>query len=87
MLIHRIRPALLAGALILAATSAVAADTPAQVAENITRNLTSSGYGNVHDVEWDDGVWEADATSPSGQEVDLKISPDDGRILSETLDD
>jgi hypothetical protein len=87
MLIHRIRPALLGGALVLAAAPALAADASPQAAASITQRLTASGYTNVHDVEWDDGVWEADATSPAGQEVDLTLSPDDGRILSETLDD
>lgn len=46
----------------------------------ITSMLTAQGYRDVHDVEFEDGVWKADAKSGDGKHVDLKIDPATGRV-------
>jgi hypothetical protein len=52
----------------------------------IARQLESAGYRNVHDVEFDDGHYEADATSPAGVAVDLHIDPLSGKVTHEEQD-
>ena len=54
--------------------------------QEIARQLETEGYTNVHDVELDDGVYEADATSQAGVAVDLEIDPLNGRVLRVTDD-
>src|SRR5690606_9474113 len=39
------------------------------------------GCTNVHDVEFDDGVWTADARSADGKRVDLSIDPRTGQVF------
>ena len=56
-------------------------------AADIASLLQGQGYRNVRDIELDDGRYEAEATNPSGQDVDLKLDPRDGRILEEDIDD
>ncbi len=47
--------------------------------------LTAQGYRDVHDVEFEDGVWKADAKSGDGKHVDLKIDPATGRVYPDEM--
>ncbi|MGH8215764.1 MAG: PepSY domain-containing protein [Rhodanobacteraceae bacterium] len=63
------------------------ADAPSRLNEDeIKAKLTAQGYQNVHDVEFDDGLWSADAKSPQGQDVDLLVDPDDGSVVASDHD-
>lgn len=53
----------------------------------VIRTLESAGYSDVHDLEKDDGIYEAEATNASGQRVDLDIDPATGNVLREEPDD
>ena len=53
----------------------------------VVQKLESLGYTNIHDVEKDDGVWEAEATAPNGTRVELDLDLKDARILKEERDD
>jgi len=55
-------------------------------AEDIKARLTAAGYSKVHDLDFEDGVWEADAERADGSDVSLRIDPEDGRILAEEND-
>jgi uncharacterized membrane protein YkoI len=59
---------------------------PAVTAADVARMLEAQGYSNVHDIELDDGRYEVEAVNAAGQQVDLKLDPRDGRILSEQQD-
>lgn len=48
---------------------------------DIRAALAAAGYTNVHDVEFDDGLWKAEADAPGGGEVELKMDPDTGEIV------
>lgn len=52
----------------------------------VIRSLESAGYTDVHDLEKDDGIYEAEATNASGQRVDLDIDPASGNVLREEPD-
>ena len=45
-----------------------------------TRAAGSQGYTNVKDVKFEDGMWEADATSADGKKVDVKLDPRNGTV-------
>ena len=52
----------------------------------IVRRLEAAGYKNVHDVEFEDGRYEAEATSAAGTAVDLDIDPVSGQVTKEDPD-
>ncbi len=63
------------------------ADAPSRLNQDeIKAKLTAAGYQNVHDVEFDDGLWSADAKSPQGDDVDLLVDPDDGSVVASQHD-
>jgi uncharacterized membrane protein YkoI len=52
----------------------------------ILRAVESAGYTHVRDMEFDDGRWELDATSPAGMDVELEVDATNGQILHEESD-
>jgi len=74
--------------LTLAIALAVAAGT--SFAQNPAGNLSTTdvirlvegaGYSNVREIEFDDGLWDVEATAADGRSVDLKIDPANGEII------
>ena len=63
-------------------TGATGKLSPTEVVEKVK----AAGYTNIHDVEFDDGRWELEATSPAGEAVDLEVDPDTGKIVHEEKD-
>lgn len=49
--------------------------------EQAISKLEGAGYRDIHELERDGALWEADAVDASGQRVELRISGHDGRIL------
>jgi len=45
-----------------------------------------AGYKNVHDVDFEGGVWKVEADAADGTDVELKMDPDDGHILGSEAD-
>jgi uncharacterized membrane protein YkoI len=43
--------------------------------------LETQGYTDVHDVDFDEGVWKAKADNPAGKTVELRIDPDTGKVI------
>ena len=52
----------------------------------ITRKVEAAGYTNIHDLEYDDGRWELEATSSAGVAVDVDVDAATGAILNEERD-
>ncbi len=48
---------------------------------DVKAKLTAGGYSKVHDVDFDDGVWKAEAERADGNDVEIHLDPKDGRIL------
>jgi hypothetical protein len=74
---------------LVGAAAANAADVPPAdklSPAEIVRSLESAGYKDVHDVEFDDGHYEADAVSPAGVAVDLDVDPRTGKVMREERD-
>lgn len=54
--------------------------------QEIEAKVTAAGYQNVHDVDFEDGIWKAEADNGKGEEVNLLIDPDDGSVIGEARD-
>lgn len=64
-----------------------AADEPSRLDKDaIESRLTAQGYQDVDDLDFDDGIWRAEARSPDGQDVDLLIDPTDGSVIASKQD-
>ena len=74
-----LRTALIAGALVLAGSGTAQAQD-ALTAPQVRAQLEAQGYTNVKDVKFEDGMWEADATSADGKKVDVKLDPRNGTV-------
>lgn len=48
---------------------------------DIRASLSAAGYTDIHDVDYRDGVWRAEAEDPGGREVKLRLDPVDGRVV------
>lgn len=59
-----------------AGTSAGSPAASALSAAEVQRRMQDAGYADVRDVEYDDGRWEADATTANGARVDLTLDRD-----------
>lgn len=60
--------------------------TGAISAADVRRIVLEAGYVRVHDVEFDDGFWEAEAIDSYGREIDLVLHPVTGAIINAPQD-
>ena len=74
-----LRTALIAAALTLAG-SGIAQAQDALTAPQVRAHLESQGYTDIKDVKFEDGMWEADASSADGKKVDVKLDPRNGTV-------
>lgn len=59
----------------------------AQLSEaDVQAQLSAAGYTNIHDVDYDDGVWKAEADDPAGKDVEVRIDPRTGAIVGKEKD-
>lgn len=65
-------------ALALVATPALAADLSAA---DVQAKLRAAGYTQVHQLEREDGLWEADVTRADGSIDEVIIDPANGEIF------
>lgn len=49
--------------------------------DDVRAALASAGYLHVHDVEYEDGMWQAKAENNAGKDVKLTIDPDTGKVV------
>nr|WP_295378414.1 PepSY domain-containing protein [Pseudoxanthomonas sp.] len=77
--------------LAMAATPLLAqaqAQDPAEAAmtePQVRALLTEKGYTRMDDLDFEDGMWETDATSADGNRVDVRVNPANGDIKAEAL--
>jgi len=53
---------------------------------DVRARLAAAGYVNVHDVDYEDGIWNAEADDAEGRDVELKIDPDTGEVIGTEKD-
>lgn len=62
-------------------------DAPSKLNKNeVQAKLAAAGYQNVHDVEYEHGLWSVDAKTRNGNDVDLLVDPDDGSVVAKSRD-
>ena len=62
-------------------------DAVAQLSEaDVRAKLTAAGYANIHDVDFDDGMWTADAEDANGRDLKLTLDPDTGKVVGKDRD-
>lgn len=53
---------------------------------DVRARLAAAGYTNVHDVDFEDGIWNAEADDPAGKDVELKLDPATGKVVGKEKD-
>ena len=53
---------------------------------DVRAKLATAGYINVHDVDYEDGIWNAEADDPQGKDVEVKIDPKNGKVIGKEKD-
>lgn len=48
---------------------------------DVRASLATAGYTDVHDVDFDDGLWTAKAKNPAGHHVKLQVDPNNGKVV------
>jgi hypothetical protein len=62
-------------------------DAPSKLnKEEVTAKLTAAGYESIHDVEYEHGLWNAEAKTRSGADVELLVDPGDGSVVAKSRD-
>lgn len=54
--------------------------------DDVRERVLARGFAEVRDVNWNDGVWEVEAITPTGQRVDLMLEPEDAEVMAEVGD-
>jgi hypothetical protein len=54
--------------------------------DQIIIKAQEAGYKNVHDVDFEGGVWKVEAETAAGVDVELKMDPNDGHIMGSEAD-
>jgi len=49
--------------------------------DDVRAALATQGYTDVHDVDFDDGVWNAKADDKNGHRVKLTVDPSSGKVI------
>lgn len=72
-----------AGILLAVATPSFAASTvpPSADAARSLATLEAAGYRHIEDLEFEDGLWQAEATRADGRRVDVVLTPEGGNVL------
>lgn len=52
----------------------------------VIANLTAAGYTNLHDIDFENGVWKVEGHDPTGADVELKVDPNTGKVLGTEMD-
>lgn len=50
--------------------------------QDVKAALSSQGYTDIDDVDFDDGMWHAEAKNPAGKKVDVQVDPDSGKVVA-----
>ncbi|MFC4527260.1 PepSY domain-containing protein [Dyella halodurans] len=63
------------------------ADGPSKLNKNeVSAQLTSAGFQDIKHVKFEDGLWNAEARSTRGGDVNLKVDPNDGSVVARSHD-
>lgn len=62
-------------------------DEVAELSEaDVRAKLTVAGYSNIHDVDFDNGLWKAEADDASGEDFEVTLDPKTGKVIGKEKD-
>ena len=70
-----------ATALLASVTVGTAAAAPLDTAAKVEQALRAAGYTQIHELEREDGLWEADVTRSDGRFTEVLVDPVAGEIF------
>ncbi|KFN48049.1 PepSY domain-containing protein [Arenimonas metalli] len=73
-------------ALSLAFAASAASAQPVGSAADATARLQAAGYADVRDLEYDDGLWEAEVRHADGRWHDVALDPATGELMDDRGD-
>ena len=76
------KPFALAAAAAALLATATAHAAPLGLAQ-VEQALRAAGYSRIHEIEKDDGLWEADVTRDDGRFREVHVDPKTGEIFDE----
>lgn len=53
---------------------------------DVRAKLSAAGYLKIHDVEFDDGLWTAEAEDANGRDLKLTLDPESGEVIGKDRD-
>lgn len=63
------------------------ADAPSKLnKDEVSAKLAAAGYQNIEDVDFDNGLWSAEAKTAQGSDIDVLVDPDDGLVVAKSHD-
>jgi hypothetical protein len=63
------------------------ADAPSRLnKDEIAAKLTAAGYEDIDDIDFDNGLWSAEAKTAHGDDVDLLVDPNNGSVIAKSRD-
>lgn len=71
-------------AAIFAAAAGTALAAELRTPDEVTAALQAAGYGEIREVEFDDGLWEADVRRADGRWDEVHVDPASGDVLDGT---
>ena len=54
--------------------------------EDVKARLAAAGYSNIHDLQFEEGVWKAEAEDAQGKDVELRLDPATGKVIGSARD-
>lgn len=82
-LLPRIALAAALAALMTAGAGAAAQEPGGLRARDVHDAIAAQGYTDIGDIEFDDGMWEAEARRSDGRRIDLRVDARSGAVYPE----
>ncbi len=74
---------ILTGGIVLALSAPAQAQTRSLGLAEVEQKLRAAGYTQIHEIEKDDGLWEADVSRGDGRFAEVWVDPASGEIFDE----
>ena len=55
--------------------------SPRHLLKDLSLSAIAAGYSKIHDVDFDDGVWKAEAERADGNDVEIHLAANTGEII------
>lgn len=53
---------------------------------DVRAKLSAAGYTDIHDVDYKNGIWKAEADDAAGKDVVVQLDPNTGKVIGKEKD-